>query len=289
MDHRLKHSVSGAELAEALGLESFGKSVEIAGIATLDNEIPNALVFCKHKPERIGQRVIIVPQGLQWKGECDGLLIFSPNPRLSFIRALDWLIDAIGIASYDFDAEIHPSARLGENVVVERGCRIAENVVIEHNVVIHSGTVIGKNSRIRACSCVGGDGFGFERDENGVPLRFPHLGGVTVGQNVEIGALNSIVRGTLADTLIEDFVKTDNLVHIAHNCHIKSGALITACAELSGGVTVGRNAWIGPNCSVIQKVSVGDAALVGIGSNVITDVEPSSVTAGNPSRHRRFL
>src|SRR5690606_29043197 len=134
--------------------------------------------------------------------------LLSNNPRLDFIRVLSYLEEFIGFATYDFPSEIHPTAKIGENVVIESGCKIAEGVVIEHNVVIHSGTRIGKNSRIRSCSSIGGDGFGFERIEGGMPLRFPHLGRVVIGENVEIGALNSIAKGTLSDTEIYDYVKT---------------------------------------------------------------------------------
>ena len=104
-------------------------------------------------------------------------------------------------------------------------------------------------------------------------LRFIHLGGVKIGNEVEIGALNSIARGTLNDTIIENGVKTDNLVHIAHNCYIGCNSLITACVELSGGVIVGKNVWIGPNSSVLEKIKIGDNAFIGIGSVVTKDVD----------------
>ena len=79
------------------------------------------------------------------------------------------------------------------NVVIENGCIIGENSIIEHNVVIQKGTTIGKNSRIRTNSSIGGDGFGFERSDENI-IRFPHLGGVIIGDNVEIGANNTVNR-----------------------------------------------------------------------------------------------
>jgi UDP-3-O-[3-hydroxymyristoyl] glucosamine N-acyltransferase len=172
----------------------------------------------------------------------------------------------------------------GSNVVIENGCVVGAGSIIEHNVVLHAGTRIGKNSRIRSCSSIGGDGFGFERMEDGTPLRFPHLGGVLIGNNVEIGALNSIARGTLSDTVIMDYVKTDNLVHVAHNCVIDEGCLITACAELSGGVTLGKRVWIGPNVAMMQKISVGDDALIGLGAVVTKSVQSKTIVAGNPAK-----
>lgn len=137
---------------------------------------------------------------------------------------------------------------------------------------------------MKSNTVIGEDGFGFVRDDDGTPLRMPHLGTVVIGDRVEIGSLNTICRATLGQTVVENDVKTDDHVHIAHNCIIRSGALITACAELSGGVIVGRNAWIGPNSSVIQKVEIGENSFVGIGSNVTKPVQRDATVAGNPAR-----
>jgi UDP-3-O-[3-hydroxymyristoyl] glucosamine N-acyltransferase len=84
--------------------------------------------------------------------------------------------------------------------------------------------------------------------------------------------------------VIEDFVKTDDHVHIAHNVVVRRSTIITACAELSGGVNVGEEAWIGPNASVIQQRKIGDRALVGIAANVTKDVQDDTTVAGNPAR-----
>jgi UDP-3-O-[3-hydroxymyristoyl] glucosamine N-acyltransferase len=195
----------------------------------------------------------------------------------------------MGFSTWSKRSEIHPTSIIGQNVVIENGCVIGEKTVIEHNVVLHAGTRIGKNSRIRSCSSIGGDGFGFERLADGTPLRFPHLGGVFIGDNVEVGSCTTIARGTLSDTVIEDNVKIDNLVHVAHNCVIRDGAFIIACAELSGGVTVGKNAWIAPNSCTHQKITIGENSLVGLGAVVTKDVPDRCVYAGNPAKKIRSL
>jgi UDP-3-O-[3-hydroxymyristoyl] glucosamine N-acyltransferase len=173
---------------------------------------------------------------------------------------------------------------LGRNVVVEDGCIIEEGVVIEHNAVIHSGSSIGACTRIRANAAIGGDGFGFERDGSGEPIRFPHLGGVSIGRHVEVGSGACIARGALNDTVIEDYVKIDNLVQVAHNCHVEWGVMLASGANLCGGVRIGRGAWIGPQASVIQNVEVGEGALVGMGAVVVRAVPANCVYAGNPAR-----
>ena len=110
--------------------------------------------------------------------------------------------------------------------MIEKGCYVGENSTIDANTVIHKRNPNWNNCNIGSGTDIGSDGFGFERDMNNTLHRFIHLGNVIIGDNVEIGALNSIARGTLNNTIIKDGVKTDNLVHIAHNCVIGKNMLL---------------------------------------------------------------
>jgi UDP-3-O-[3-hydroxymyristoyl] glucosamine N-acyltransferase len=101
---------------------------------------------------------------------------------------------------------------------------------------------------------------------------------------VQVGALTAIARGALGDTVLEDYVKINNLCHIAHNCHIGEGTIIGACADLCGSLTIGRNCWIAPNCSIRQKLAIGDGAIVGMGAVVVKDVAAGVMVYGNPAR-----
>ncbi|MEZ5268643.1 MAG: hypothetical protein R2789_08795 [Microthrixaceae bacterium] len=83
-------------------------------------------------------------------------------------------------------------------------------------------------------------GFGYARDPDGTPVLLPHLGGVRIGDRVEIGANTAVDRGTLEHTVIEDDAKIDNLVHIAHNCVVGEGAFVIATSILCGSVRIGR-------------------------------------------------
>ena len=284
MGYQLKNKVRLSEIAKNLYLDFKGVDVLIEGVSPISTCKSGDISFTNNLIEGLCNIALVVPNdSLIPKDEMCGYL-FSDNPRLDFIRILSYLQSSIGFSTYEFSSEIHPTVKLGKNVVIEDGCYIAENVIIEHNVVIHSGTIIGKNSRIRSCSSIGGDGFGFERLDNGEPLRFPHLGAVMIGDNVEVGSCTTLARGTLSNTVIEDFVKIDNLVHIAHNCLIKKGAFIIACAEISGGVTIGENAWIAPNSCTHQKISIGDNSVVGLGAVVTKNVDADVTVAGNPAR-----
>lgn len=152
---------------------------------------------------------------------------------------------------------------------------------------IGAETIIGDDCIIKSGAVIGQDGFGFERDESDLPFRIKHLGKVIIGNNVEVGSGTTVCKGTLNDTIINDYVKIDDHVHIAHNVIIKKGAMIIACAEISGGVVINENAWIGPNASIIQKLVIGKKSIVGIGANVIKSVADFTVVAGNPAKKIR--
>lgn len=285
MGYELNEPVSLKNVFLELGLEwTATRDFTIDTISSLSNYQEGSLSFC-NKPASVPANAILITDQYLNTPNC----IYDSKPRTTFVRILDWIERNIGFNIYNSDTHIHPTAIIGANVVIESGCNIAENVVIEPNVVIHKGTIIGSNSRIRSCSSIGSDGFGFERLNEDEIIRFPHLGKVVLGKNVEVGSCTAISRGTLSDTIIHDNVKIDNLVHIAHNVEIKKGAFIIATSEISGSVEVGKNAWIAPNACVNQKVKIGDGAIVGLGSVVIKDVQSNTVVAGNPAKILRHL
>jgi len=288
MGYELNKAFSAFRLAERLGLPLTGSDVPILEIRSLDALTEGSLSFAKLRPVGgIGAHaVLIAPLGTL---PDSGAVIAANNPRLAFARALQLLDLEPGFLEPTSPAVVHPTAQVNPTAVLGRGVQIGARTVIGHNVVLADGVTIGTDCLIKSNTVIGEAGFGFERDEAGVPVRILHLGSVTIGNRVEIGSLNTVCRASMGNTIVEDDVKTDDHVHIAHNCRVRRGALLTACTELSGGVDVGEFSWIGPNTSVVQKVVIGNRAFVGIGSNVTKSVPDGVTVAGNPARVLRRL
>jgi UDP-3-O-[3-hydroxymyristoyl] glucosamine N-acyltransferase len=285
--YRLNSPVMSNTLAAELGLQHCGDPAEICAVAPLQEAGEGDLTFSRLSPLSKSNVAVLI-----CSPECEllsGSIIKSANPRLDFARALTLLQSSLGFELPDHEPIVDPSAEIGRNVVIERGVSIGPGSRIEHGVVLHRGVTIGRNCTIRANSVIGGDGFGFERDESGKPVRLTHLGSVVVHDEVEIGALNTVARGALGDTSVGARTKTDDHVHIAHNVTVGEDCLITACAEISGSVRIGDRVWLGPNCSIMQKVTIGDDAVVGLGAVVTRSVSAGCTVTGNPAEELRLF
>ena len=279
----LRRPVAGARLAEAVGLRWHGDERPVTAVAPLSAAGDGTLVFASLPPASplpAGSIAIAIapltPCGM-----------VAANPRLAFVRTLSWLQAEIGFVLDEAPPALAAGVIVGEGSILGRGVVAGAGTRIGHNVTIADRVRIGAGCVVKSGAVIGEDGFGLERDERGEPLRFPHLGGVVIGNRVEIGSRATVCRGALGDTVIGDGVKVDDGAHVAHNCRVGEGALIHAGAVLSGGVKVGPLAWIGPGATVIQHVTIGERAMIGIGANVIRDVEAGTTVAGNPARPLR--
>jgi UDP-3-O-[3-hydroxymyristoyl] glucosamine N-acyltransferase len=234
--------------------------------------------------------VVLVPAGWGSGAGERAWVIEVDDPRTSYVRALNRFFTP------EREVGIHPSAvvsptavvgsdvYLGPHVVVSDGVVLGDRCTLHAGVVVMPGVVAGHDLIVGPSSTLGFTGFGYARDTDGTPIPFPHYGGVRIGDRVEIGANTCVDRGTLTDTVIEDDAKIDNLVHIAHNCRIGTGAFVIAHTILCGGVRVGAHAWVAPNSSVIEHVSIGDMATVGLAATVLRDVAPGAVVVGSPAK-----
>ncbi len=188
---------------------------------------------------------------------------------------------------------------IGENVIIGKGAYIEPDCLIDHDVVIGKNAYIKSGVKIRNAvigddfianenAVIGADGFTMATDKDGNKFRIPTLGKVIIGNCVEVGALDNISAGTGGDTIIEDNVKLDALVHIGHDVQIKKNAEITAGAVVGGFSIVGQEVFIGLNSTVRNRVELEDACFVGMGSNVIRNIGANEVVAGNPARFLKW-
>lgn len=286
MGRALRKGVTAGQLATELGLELRGSSEEVIHrIDTAESAGAGALCFAKNTEwvAKVSSSALLLTAA-----DClvdrTGSTILSPQPRLDFARALSVLESLVGFAWSEAEPLIHHTARIGRNVVLGRGVRVGANTVIFHNTVIGDEVEIGDRCVIKSCAVIGEDGFGFERDAMGRAVRLPHIGRVMIGNDVEVGALTTLCRGTLADTVLRDGCKIDDHVHIAHNVDVGEDAFVIACAEISGGVKIGRRAWIAPNASILNQISIGTDSVIGLGGVVVKSVPDGAVVFGNPAR-----
>lgn len=163
----------------------------------------------------------------------------------------------------------------------------ADEPMIHPTAIVYPCVTLGKNVRIGAYSVIGAPGFGFVRNHNGDWIRFPQLGRVVVGDNVEIGAHTTIDRGALSDTIIGADVKINESVHIAHNVQIGDHTVITANVNISGSSRIGSDVWIAPGAVLRDHAIVGNGSFVGMGAVVVSQIPSNEVWCGNPARKLR--
>lgn len=220
--------------------------------------------------------------------------IYVQTPRLVFAKVVSsFFVPAIerGIvhstAIISEQATIDKSANIGAYCVIGPNCNIGANTILHPNVTIYSSVTIGENATIHAGTVIGADGFGYERDVDGAMYKFPHLGGVVIGDNVEIGSNSSIDRGTLGNTIIRDGAKIDNQVHISHNVDVGRDAVIIANSMVGGSVKIGDRAWLAPSVCIMNQRKIGEDATVGLQALVVKDVQKLETVMGAPATNQQ--
>jgi UDP-3-O-[3-hydroxymyristoyl] glucosamine N-acyltransferase len=291
-------NVTAEQIATFLGHPLHGKNIVVRKPCSLDRIVEGALVFAGKVSEGYRKKLDVETDLLalvtpDYEGLIQCPYIVVKNPRLAFARVVQRFFVARQSPGVSGTAVIGKGVSLGKDViigdyaVIGGDTTIGNRTEIRPHVTIGEKVKIGGDCLIKSGTVIGQEGFGFEFDDEGRPVRIPHLGSVIIGDHVEIGALNTIARGTLDDTVIGNNVKIDDHVFIAHNVEVGENTLIIACAEISGSVTIGRGVWIGPNASIRDKVTIGDKALVGLGAVVTKNVVDNAVVAGNPAKFIR--
>ncbi|WP_417360044.1 UDP-3-O-(3-hydroxymyristoyl)glucosamine N-acyltransferase [Galbibacter sp.] len=186
-------------------------------------------------------------------------------------------------------AYIGEKVTIGDNVKIYPNVYIGANTKIDDNVTIFPGTqiqsetIIGKNCIIHSGCVIGADGFGFSPDENGHYHKVPQTGNVILGDSVEIGAGTTIDRATLGSTRINDGVKLDNQIQIAHNVEIGEDTVIAAQTGIAGSTKIGKNCIIGGQVGIVGHITIGDRVKIQAQSGIGRNVKDDEVLQGSPA------
>lgn len=259
-------------IVEQLGGELHGDAgLRIESLAPLESAGPQSLSFLsnpKYRQQLAASSAGCVIVGPQVRDEAlaRGACIVVDNPYLYFAHATQlWqrLRDRPSAprihpsAVVDPTAEVHATARIGPLCVVEHGARIGAGTVLKSRVTVSEGCVVGERCILHPGVVIGADGFGFAKDGESW-VKIEQLGAVRIGNDVEIGANTCIDRGALADTVIEDGVKLDNLIQIGHNVRIGRNTALAGCVGVAGSATIGANCTIGGSAGVLGHLTLAD-------------------------------
>ncbi len=239
--------------------------------------------------EECKANTIICSNKFQYSNFENKVLILVDNPRLSFLQIVRSLFLKKMKFGIDPTAIIHKDARISSKVFIGAycvigNCIIGEHVKIESNCHIYDDVVIGNYVHILSNTNIGGNGFGYERNELYEFEFFPHIGSVLIEDHVDIGANTCIDRGTLGTTHIKSGTKIDNLVHIAHNVVIGKHCAIIAHAMIGGGTVIGDYCWIAPAAVLRDGLTIGNHAVVGIGALVLKNIPEGETWIGSPAK-----
>ncbi|RYF01974.1 MAG: UDP-3-O-(3-hydroxymyristoyl)glucosamine N-acyltransferase [Comamonadaceae bacterium] len=261
------------QFVDALGgsLEGGSRDTEILRIAPLESAGPGDLAFLnnpRYQSQLAASRaacVIVAPSMRELALE-RGACIVAESPYVYFARATQlWKREHAsgaqqGIHStavVDPEAMVDATALIGPLCVVERGARIGAGTVLKSRVTVSAGCQIGDRCLLHPGVVIGADGFGFA-PQGGEWVKIEQLGAVRIGNDVEIGANTCIDRGALEDTVIEDGVKLDNLIQIAHNVRIGKHTAMAGMSGVAGSSTIGAHCTIAGAASILGHLQLAD-------------------------------
>jgi len=317
----LKYSLQ--ELADEVGGKLHGKAdCLISKVSTIQNAASDSITFLanrsysKYLKSTKAAAVIIEERDL---ATCPVAAIIVSNPYLAFAKISSKLNPikkvVAGIHSstvvddsskIDKTANINANCFIGMNAVIEAnvsigpGCVIEDNVHIKKNsrlvanVTICHDVSIGENVILHPGVVIGADGFGIANDK-GKWIKVPQLGSVVVGNEVEIGANTTVDRGALEDTIIEDGVKLDNQIQVAHNVKIGAHTAIAGCTGIAGSTSIGKYCAVGGASNIVGHITIADNVQLTIGSTVTRSIKEAGLySSGTPLEvnskwHRNFI
>ena len=190
---------------------------------------------------------------------------------------------AVGVhASVGAHAVLGPGVQIGAGAHVGVGSSIAAGSIVHANATIYHGVTIGERCVVHSGAVIGADGFGFAPDKNGRWVAIAQLGGVTLGNDVVVGACSTIDRGAITDTVVRDGVKIDNQVQIGHNCDIGEHTLICGRVGIVGSTKIGRHCVFAGGAGVAgdHPITICDNVQVASVTTISRSIDTPGVYAG---------
>ncbi|MDO8892986.1 MAG: UDP-3-O-(3-hydroxymyristoyl)glucosamine N-acyltransferase [Sulfurimicrobium sp.] len=315
----IEHTYTLGEIVARLGGELLGDTqLQIDQVAALETARPRNISFfattrLKRQLDATQAGAVILNQ--ENREATQKPRIISNNPSAYFAKVAALLNpfepaiagihptaviepDAVIAASASIGPFVHigRGARIGERVKIGAGCSIGDQVAIGEDtllyprVVIYQQCQLGARVILHSGAVIGADGFGLAHEE-GRWLKIPQIGRVLIGDDVEIGANTTIDRGALEDTVIEEGVKLDNLIQVAHNVHIGAHSAMAGCVGIAGSARIGRNCTVGGAGMILGHLQIADNVSVSSGTLITKSItKPGAYTSAMPfSSHEQWL
>lgn len=289
----------------------------VQGVATIRDAAPGDITFlinkkyCNCLEKSRASAIIVQPEYVSY---CITPTLVTNNPRLSLAKLMQ-----LCIAEEKTNFNIHPTVNIGvdcnissevniaancvigDRVTINRGacigagvvigsdCIIGESTELKANVTLYKCVKIGKNTTIHSNSVIGSDGFGYANDAFGNWVKMPHVGGVLIGDNVEIGSNVSIDRGFMENTEIKNGVIIDNLVQVGHNVIIGEKTAIAGCVAIAGSANIGASCLIGGGSSIAGHIKIADHVHITATSGVNHSLlKPGIYSSGFPAKENHL-
>jgi len=322
-------SVALHELAERFGCTLHGGDALVSRVASLSNAGPEAVTFLAnpgYRPALRQTRAGAVILEERYRGDCPVPCLVTGRPYATYARIAAVLhpppapragVHASAVVAPD--AAVAPSAEIGPQAFVGSGSVIGDAAIVGPGSIVGDGVRIGAGTRLAARVTVldrvaigqrcllhagvviGADGFGFAEDfAHGGWIKVPQVGSVSIGDDVEIGANTTVDRGAIEDTVIEDGVKLDNLVQIAHNVRVGAHTAMAATTGVAGSTRIGKRCMIAGGVAIVGHLEICDDVVILVRANVTRSITEPGVYAGtlpaeeatrwrrNASRFRRL-
>ena len=313
----VQEEFSLGELAVRFGLTLRGEPhLAVRSVATLARAEPGSLSFLansRYRRQLQTTRATAVLISAADAGDCPVAALIHPDPYLAYARIALLLhppaMPAPGkhpsavvsgsariaasanigpLAVVEDDAQIGDRVIIGPGCIVQRGAVVGEDSVLVSRVNLYPGVSLGKRCILHAGAVVGADGFGFAQN-SGSWFKVPQVGSVRIGDDVEIGANTTIDRGAIDDTVVEDGVKLDNQIQVAHNVVIGAHTAIAACCGISGSTVIGQRCMIGGMVGFAGHLTIADDVVVTGCSLVSASIKkPGSYSSGMPTVETRL-